>query len=240
MPRRTSQHRDPVQDPNTPQPSPDTPIRWSRIAIALGVVVLGVIVLNTALDWVQNMVGEMKSINQQQVLSSMMIGALILYAILIACPFMPGIEVGVALLMLQGAQIAPFVYLATVTGLMLAYLIGRLVPLASLSRIFDSLGLTKAAILIKTIQTTAPEDRLAQQRDRLPGWLGKLTVDYRYLTVGLLLNVPGTFAIGGGGGILMVAGISRLFNGWAMLGTLLIATIPVPLTVWIMGTQIMG
>jgi len=240
VPRRTSQHRDPVQDPNTPQPPPDTPIRWFRIAVALGLVVLGVIVLNTALSWVQDMVGRMKTTDAQQVMSTMMIGALILYAVLIACPFMPGIEVGVALLMLQGAQIAPFVYLATVTGLMLAYLLGQLVPLTTLHHIFCSLGLRKAVALIETMQNTAPEDRLVQQRERLPGWLGKLTVDYRYLTVGLLLNVPGTFAIGGGGGILMVAGLSRLFNGWAMLGTLLIATIPVPLTVWILGTQFMG
>jgi hypothetical protein len=68
--------------------------------------------------------------------------------------------------------------------------------------------------------------------------MSRLTVDYRYVTLGLLLNIPGTFAIGGGGGILMAAGLSRLFRGWIVLATLMIATLPVPLTVWILGVSI--
>ena len=41
---------------------------------------------------------------------SVLVLALTLYALLIAMPFVPGIEIGVTLLVLQGATIAPFVY----------------------------------------------------------------------------------------------------------------------------------
>jgi hypothetical protein len=70
--------------------------------------------------------------------------------------------------------------------------------------------------------------------------LAKLTVDYRYVTVGVLLNLQGTYAIGGGGGILMTAGLSRLFNTIAVRWTLIIATLPVPLLVWLSGANILS
>lgn len=166
--------------------------------------------------------------------------SLVIYAVLIATPFMPGIEVGIALLLLQGAAVAPFVYLATVIGLMTAYMIGNTIPFKWLHKFFCDVGLQRACDFLDEIEHTPTEARLAKQRALLPNWLGKLTVDYRYASIGVLLNVPGTFAIGGGGGILMAAGLSRLFNGWAILLTLAIATLPVPLAVWIMGVSIIG
>lgn len=53
---------------------------------------------------------------------------LLAYALLIAVPFMPGVEIGISLLLLKGAAIAPFVYLATILGLLLAFAAGRLLP----------------------------------------------------------------------------------------------------------------
>ena len=213
------------------------PLPWGRIILAVCALAAIGAALYVVLDLLRAMVDSLHSIGGPPAVSPLIILILVLYAVMIALPFMPGIEVGVALLLLQGAVIAPLVYLATVAGLMTAFLVGRMIPLPVLHRAFAALRLRRASALIAEIEMTAPERRLARQRAALPGWLAALTVNYRYVTLGLLLNLPGTFAIGGGGGIMLVAGLSRLFTPWAMLATLLIATLPVPLTVWLMGTR---
>ena len=227
-----------IQPPQTPAKKTRS-LRWLRaamwIAIALMIGFLAHLVMGNVMAYVKSL----NTISENQAMNGAILFAIIVYAILIAIPFMPGIEVGIALLLLKGAAIAPLVYLATVVGLFTAYLIGSFIPPAALAKIFADLGLRRASEYVAMIKTTPANRRLAQQRAMLPTWLTKLTVDYRYLTIGALLN-PGTFAIGGGGGILMAAGLSRLFNGWIVLLTLLIATLPVPLTVWIMGVSILG
>lgn len=240
MPRLQSDHRHKVKNTD-PVPTAIKPrALWIKVALAIVVLAALVVGLNRVFAWALNLVGTMNTIADSHAFNTAMAIALLLYGLLIAAPFMPGIEVGIALLLLRGAEIAPFVYLATVSGLMTAFAAGRWVPLRHLSRISEGLNLRRVSALLTTLETTAPADRLAAQRARLPTWLAKLTVDYRYATLGVLLNVPGTFAIGGGGGILMAAGFSRLFNGWLILATLLIATAPVPLTVWIIGRAAVG
>jgi hypothetical protein len=82
-------------------------------------------------------------------------------------------------------------------------------------------------------------DRLAALRARLPRWLAPFVVNYRYLMVAIVINTPGSIAIGGGGGIMLAAGLSRLFTtGW-MMATIALATLPIPLAVWIMGTDML-
>ncbi len=201
--------------------------------LAIFAVLYGKLVLDNAL-------ARLNAIGQDDGLSAVLIGALILYALLLAIPFMPGIEVGIALLLLNGAQIAPFVYAATVAGLMMAFLIGRCIPLEPLETSLRRIGLRRPPDLLRDMRTTTTADRLGQYRRLLPRWASWIAIDYRYVSLGLLLNVPGTFAIGGGGGILIAVGLSRLFRGWLVLVTLLIATLPVPFTVWMMGTNVLS
>ncbi|MBB5721626.1 hypothetical protein FHS72_001238 [Loktanella ponticola] len=213
---------------------------WRRALCWVAGFGLCVFVLHLILNWSMDFVSGMNAMSGSGAMIGLIAVSLVIYALLIATPFMPGIEVGIALLMLKGASVAPFVYLATVVGLMVAYVIGQTIPLAWLHKVFRDLRLKKACAFIDRIETTPPAERQAAQRALLPAWLAKLTIDYRYATIGLLLNVPGTFAIGGGGGILMAAGLSRLFSGWAIFVTLLVATLPVPLVVWVMGVSVLG
>lgn len=233
-------HRPNMSSDIPPDPAPKLRPAWGRILIWGIAFAVGLFGLHAFLSWAMNFIGEMNSISGSMTMISVLAISLIVYAILIAIPFMPGIEVGIALLLLQGATVAPFVYLATITGLMTAYLIGNRIPFGWLHKFFCDLGMRRVCDFLNQIETTPADQRLARQRDVLPSWLAKLTVDYRYGSIGVLLNVPGTFAIGGGGGILMAAGLSRLFDGWAMLLTLAIATLPVPLLVWLMGVSIIG
>ena len=224
------------------RPSPPDKVRpaWHRIIVWVSAFAIGIIALHYVLSWAMNLVSDMNSISGGMTMAGILAVSLLVYAILIAIPFMPGIEVGIALLLLQGSTIAPFVYIATVVGLMTAYLIGRTVPMTWLHKFFCDFGLERVCAYLDKIENMPAHERLETQRAHLPKWLGKLTTDYRYVSIGVLLNVPGTFAIGGGGGILMAAGFSRLFNSWFVFLTLLLATLPVPLIVWTMGLSILG
>ena len=62
--------------------------------------------------------------------------AIVVYAVVMAVPFVPAAEIGLSLLLLFGPQVALLVYLSTVLALMLPYLIGRAV--SSLKRRRDS------------------------------------------------------------------------------------------------------
>ncbi len=168
-------------------------------------------------------------------LTSVMALVLVAYAILIAVPFVPGVEIGLSLLVMQGPPIAPLVYLASVAGLLLAYFCGRWIPAASIRRLLLDLRLARAAIWMDQIGAASPEERVALLADRLPGWLGPHLLRWRYVMLGVLINLPGTTVIGGGGGISMVAGLSRLFAPLATALTFVVAVLPVPLGIWFFG-----
>lgn len=235
---------EPAPDPEVPaNPRPPSPRPLSRrlLRIALRLAVLAGLVLAAHLLslWVQEEMAAMSTIDQRRTVIWLLAGSLLGYALLLAIPFVPGIEVGLALLMLKGASIAPLVYLATVLGLSAAYLLGRHLPLGWLAVSFADLHLHRAAALVRRMEATRPEDRLASLSERLPHGLAQLTLRYRYLMLAALINLPGTAVIGGGGGILMMAGLSRLFRDrWALL-TIALATLPIPLAVWVLGTQVL-
>jgi len=52
---------------------------------------------------------------------------------------------------------------------------------------------------------------------------------HRYWVVAIALNMPGNALIGGGGGIGMISGMSRILNYPSYFLTVLIAVIPLPL-----------
>ncbi len=54
----------------------------------------------------------------------------------------------------------------------------------------------------------------------------------------MALNIPGNTLIGGGGGISLAAGMSRLFRVWRFLLVLAIAVAPVPLIIVLTGTDV--
>ncbi|MEM9600967.1 MAG: hypothetical protein AAF926_08085 [Pseudomonadota bacterium] len=218
-----------------------TPLKQSlpRLAvrfIAIGIIVYGIL---SGFTWLTEQIMKLEGTAQSGAMIGLLAIALIGYAVVIAIPFMPGVEIGVALLVMEGAKIAPFVYLATLSGLVTAFLIGQFVSLDWLHGVFRDLRFIRVCRWLDRIKSQPRHDRLAALTDRLPRWLAWIAVDYRYITIALLLSLPGSIAIGGGGGIMMLAGLSRLFHtGW-MIVTLIFAVLPIPLAVWIMGTDIL-
>lgn len=165
----------------------------------------------------------------------MLIAFLVAYALLISVPFVPGIEIGLSLMVMEGSWIAPYIYLSTVAGLSLAYGIGEWVPYARLHRIFEDLHLRRACHLIEAVEPLSRTERLQALETKVPVWLGPLAGRYRYVLLAILLNVPGNAVLGGGGGILFSAGFSRVFLPLQTLLTILVAVAPVPFAVWAFG-----
>ncbi len=220
-------------------PPPLSSVLW-RMALRFAVIAAAAFLLITALDWAMDSAGGIA----EDISSGMMIGAiaffLVIYALLIAVPFVPGVEIGIALLVMRGDTVAPFVYLATVVGLTVAYIAGQNLSYAWLHRIFNELRMKRVCQLLERSSGLTREERLNQMQNVLPRRLRPFALPGRYLLFALLLNVPGNGIIGGGGGISMLTGLSRLYSpGWTIL-TIALAVLPVPLAVWIWGGAMLG
>ena len=218
-----------------------TPLKQSlpRIALRFAIIAAVTYFAFAGFEWLTTQVMKMDGTAQSGAMIGILVIVLIGYALLLAIPFMPGVEVGIALLLMEGADVAPFVYLATLLGLMIAFAVGQFIPLNWLHAMFRDLRMLRVCRWLDQIQNRPRDQRLQALTEQLPTWLARIAVDYRYLSIGILINLPGSFAVGGGGGILMAAGLTRLFQTKWIFLTLVIAVLPVPLVIWIMGVDIL-
>lgn len=154
---------------------------------------------------------------------------------LLAVPFVPGAEIGLTMLTVFGAPIAPLVYGATVTALTLAYGIGRVLPPAWIAAGLRAARLARAAQAVEETAALPPETRLARLSEGGAPWMVRLATRWRYVGLLIAINVPGNFLIGGGGGIAMMAGMSGLFNAPLFVLTVMLAVAPVPAAVFFFG-----
>ena len=165
----------------------------------------------------------------------LLLALLLAYAVLIALPFVPGVELGLTLMMVEGAWISPLIWAATLLGLMMSFFVGFLLPYGPLKKTLTDLRLGRAADLIATIEPLERDDRLNALRRHLPRWLSPLAKSQRYILLAVLINLPGNSILGGGGGILLLAGVSRLFSPVATIATAALAVAPVPVLVFLIG-----
>lgn len=164
--------------------------------------------------------------------------AMLVFIVASAIPFVPGAEVGLALLVVLGARVALLVYLGMVAALLLAYLVGRLVPAAAIGAAFAACGLDRAHGLVLQLAPLDARARLAFLAERAPRRLVPFLLRHRHLGLVVLLNLPGNSVVGGGGGIALCAGISGLFPMPGFLAAILLATAPVPMFFWLgLGTM---
>jgi len=228
---------DPIAQPTSAAPDAGSTLSAVlRVAAVIGIIVVAVVALGQAMRFLDSL-----DTSQAAMLKWGTVALLICaYALLLAVPFVPGVEIGLALLIALGPGIIPWVYAATVFGLCLAFLLGWWSELATLERVLRQLKLRRAADRIRTLAKTERSERLEMLSPALArphsGWIRRM----RYLFVAGLLNLPGNSVVGGGGGIMLLAGMSGLFRPVPTAATVALAVSPVPLAVWWFGTSILG
>lgn len=157
------------------------------------------------------------------------------YVVAMALPFVPGIEISLALLMIFGPEGVAVVYFSTLAALSLAFLAGRHVPVVWITRLFGWLHQHRAGALVARLAPLAPEERLRLLLDAAPARFIPFLLRHRYLALAVAFNVPGNSLLGGGGGIALAAGLSGLFRlRWYTLMVAL-AISPIPLMVLLGG-----
>lgn len=154
--------------------------------------------------------------------------SVILYIVLMATPFLPGIELGMALMAMLGPKGVMMVYICTLVALTVSFAFGRFFPAHVLVRLLYWLRLRRAAALLERFNATAPARRLEFLGENA-GRSMPVLLKHRYLLVALLLNVPGNVVIGGGGGIAMIAGMSRVYSFSVFLPVVSVAILPGPI-----------
>lgn len=214
-------------------------IRWGAIVkvVCLIAVLIGANIL--ARDYMEVLHFPIRPGNEDAVHRTIMVSAT-LYALLLAVPFVPGAEIGVGLLVMLGPPIALLVYLCTVIGLSLSFVLGRLIPLSVLVRITNDIKLERTSNLLKAIEPLKKKQRLSYLTQKAPKRFVPLLVRYRYLALAIALNIPGNYLIGGGGGIALFAGISRLYSVPGFLITIVLSVAPVPIAVLLFGTDFLS
>lgn len=157
------------------------------------------------------------------------IGSAVLYVVLMALPFMPGIEIGLMLMAMLGVGGIVLVYLCTVLALSLSFLAGRLFPPRHVARALGWMRLERARRLVAELEPLSAEERFRYLSRSTPSRIVPCLLRHRYLVLAVLFNVPGNTIIGGGGGIGLIAGMSRLFPFPKFVLLVCLAITPVPL-----------
>jgi hypothetical protein len=213
-------------------------IRWGAIVRLVGLIIVLVAANLVARHFMETLNFTVRPGNEDAVNRAIMISAT-LYTILLAVPFVPGAEIGIGLMAMLGPPIALLVYLCTVSGLCIAFVLGRLLPLSVLANFSRDIKLERTSRLLREIEPMSKQQRLALLVDRAPKRFIPLLLRYRYLALAVALNIPGNYLVGGGGGIALFAGVSRLYSVSAYLLTIALAVAPVPLAVFFFGADIL-
>lgn len=206
----------------------------------IAMLVLVVVVANLAAGWVAGLLDFQLLPSNEELVHRVIMTSAVVYAVLLAVPFVPGVEIGLALIAVLGPRIVFLVYVSTVAGLSLSFAIGRLISLKGLIKLFDDLRLERASRLLATIEPMSRDERLAFLHSRAPQRFVPFLLRHRYLSLAVLFNLPGNFIIGGGGGIAMIAGVSGLYSTPAFLATLALAVSPVPIAILVFGPDVLS
>ena len=164
--------------------------------------------------------------------------SMIAYIVLMAIPYVPGAEIGLGFMMILGPKIVPLIYLCTLVSLFLGFMIGRFIPEKSIIKFLHDMHLRKASLFLTELEGLDSQRRFNLLLERSPTVFVPFLLRYRYLALLFIINMPGNIVVGGGGGIAMSAGMSRLFTPPRYLVTIAIAVSPIPLFLLVFGENL--
>ena len=162
--------------------------------------------------------------------SSWILGpGILIYALVLSIPFVPGVELGLGLMVVFGRPGVALVYVGTLLGLSLAFMAGRRLPKSALTSLLDWLHLPVVRDGIRELMEVSPTEAVDRVHALVPERIGSRLARHRYLLLALAINLPGNVLIGGGGGIALLAGMSGRFRYRWFLAACSVAVAPVPL-----------
>ena len=205
--------------------------RYSRLAILLAFIIL----LNLVGTWLGHMVNFQLFPRHDTILHAALLISILIYILLMATPFMPGIEVGLAIMLMLGSKSALLIYLCTLVALSISYMVGKLFPLHFVHKLLKWLYLNRASELVSQLEPLKQPDRLTLLYAKAPKRFAPFLLNHRYATIALILNLPGNALIGGGGGIGLIIGMSRLVPFHKFFLVISFAIAPVPLYIYFHG-----
>jgi hypothetical protein len=137
----------------------------------------------------------------------------LIYAIALSVPFLPAVELGWLVMAAFGPIGILSIWMATPFGLLFAFCIGYWL------REWPFIQRLQHRFRTKVAEATgsSPGDRMLRLASE------KLT-SHPYIALGILVNVPGNWVIGGGGGIGLMAGASGLYHPLKFVLVLIPAT----------------
>ena len=147
----------------------------------------------------------------------------VVYALILAIPFVPGVELGWLIMGLFGKWGLLAAWLSTVAGLSLSFVAARQFRAHPL--------LTRVHQARAALEQASP-DQLSPYRKALRQVLS-LYARYPYVFLFCALNLPGNWVIGGGGGIAVMTGLTPGVRFLRFLPTVTVATGMVPLALWL-------
>ncbi len=127
-----------------------------------------------------------------EILDRAVLVGVILYVAPMATPFLPGIELGLALMILPGPKGILVTTICTLVARTMSFGLGRLIPAHVLVSFLSWLHLTRAAALVRSFDGIPPEERLQYLAERSAKRAVPILMRHRYLFLTLLLKLPGT------------------------------------------------
>lgn len=203
-------------------------IPWKLIIVLALLIGVGVAMFlggHSAVEWIQGIAEKARTPETLIVLG-------VIYTILLAIPGVPGLEVGLVMMLVFGELGIIAVWVCTVSGLNISFYAGRKIPRAKLERwlkpkdIPDSELPAFAIGKDDTMTLVLERNKLGR---KILKWTGPPGGWRRYLLIGILLNMPGNFIIGGGGGIGLFSGTSDDIKWRGYLLTVALAAAVIPL-----------
>lgn len=210
-------------------------LRWKRITILLlaysGLLALG----HWGGEWLIGLLGDAPDTQVSSRTHILVTLGITLYTVLMAVPFIPGMEISLALFAAFGQQVALFIYAATVLAFSISFLVGRLVDARLLAFFFSYIGLQRAEKLVRRLAPLNRKERLDVLMENAPRRIVPFLIRHRHIAIVVAINLPGNALIGGGGGIALLAGMSGLYRFPHYLAIVSLAVAPVPLAVFLLA-----
>ena len=202
---------------------------WRKLLFKLLLIVGFLVLLNYGGSFVVKQIDFQLWPEHEHLIITALWFSIAVYILWMALPFVPGIELGLALMVMLGSKGVILVYLCTLLSLSLSFAIGRLIPLRVFCRFLGWLHLHKARDLVLQLEPLDSGQKLDFLLKTAPSKIIPFLLKHRYIMIALVLNLPGNALIGGGGGIGLIAGMCRLFPFPRYLLLVSFAILPLPL-----------